>query len=100
MKQLRFDMEVKGIIFLFQVDILDFEIDNDGIGSYECHGYKGFDAGLDYVSDIKAVVYVYSEKLHRYREAPSNLAVYVKDQLFDNESLNDYLNKVCLEREE
>ena len=29
--------------------IVEFEIGNDGIGSWECHG-KGFDRGTDYVS--------------------------------------------------
>ena len=38
--------------FDVEFDALDCFISNDGIGGYECHGYRGFDSGQDYVEDF------------------------------------------------
>jgi hypothetical protein len=27
----------------------DFSLQNDGIGAYECHGFRGYDKGEDYI---------------------------------------------------
>ena len=38
--------------FAIEFDAMECEIGNDGIGSYECHGRRGFDRGQDFVEDF------------------------------------------------
>lgn len=36
-----------------EVECDDYEVENDGIGSYECHGFRGYDRGTDYAVPTK-----------------------------------------------
>lgn len=36
-----------------EFEATDIEVGNDGIGGYECWGYRGYDKGRDYVEDFK-----------------------------------------------
>ncbi len=36
-----------------EFDATDIEVGNNGIGGYECWGYRGYDRGRDYVEDFK-----------------------------------------------
>ena len=40
--------------FAIEFDAMECEIGNDGIGSYECHGRRGFDRGQDFIEDFTA----------------------------------------------
>jgi len=47
---------------------VEFSLQNDGIGSYECHGFKGFDAGSDYL-EIEDIVPVWDNEPALLRSA-------------------------------
>jgi len=45
------DITYNGEDYILELD--DIEIGNDGIGPYECHGFRGFDHGRDFVEDFR-----------------------------------------------
>ncbi len=67
--------------------IVEFEIENDGIGSWECHG-KGFDRGTDFVSvhdwqvDEESTQEEREESEAWLDSHPSELQALVEDELW------------------
>lgn len=67
------DIIIKGKTIGIDFDIDNISIGNDGIGSYEFCGAKGFDRGNDYIEDFDIInLEVYSERLNKH-VIPSNI---------------------------
>jgi hypothetical protein len=77
------DVTVGGEDLILDVDVDD--LGNDGIGPYECHGYRGYDHGRDYVEDftIVAVRDAYGEPLPKKEQADIIHAIGNDDALIE-----------------
>lgn len=53
----KFVIDIDGEDLTLEIEILKHEIENSGIGHYECHGFRGFDSGQDdvLVTDYRIV---------------------------------------------
>jgi len=47
------EMLIRDREYEIEFDATNIEVGNDGIGGYECWGYRGYDKGRDYVEDFK-----------------------------------------------
>lgn len=84
--------EYEGRIFSMSVEF-DVEWDNDGIGSYEYWGAKGFDAGHDY-----AVVSDYTvSDLIEYLKDGTEVSIDESDPIFKKvaSAISDKVDKAC-----
>ena len=49
---------------------IDFHVENDGIGSYECHGYRGFHHGTNYaVADSDLTFKIDAPLIRRHKSS-------------------------------
>jgi hypothetical protein len=46
---------------------VSYRWENDGIGAYECHGFRGFDAGINYPA-IEEIIPVFTDCETQFRE--------------------------------
>lgn len=104
------------VIFLpefgdIEISISDYEVENDGIGSYECHGV-GFDPGKDYVTVNSIVIEAVDNKVFDKDEHAAvdkeiqkmweegRLKVIVENIPGEDCDLNDYGDEEEIEEEE
>lgn len=64
----------------FTVEITDVRWENDGIGAYECHGFKGFDRGTNYIDDFST-----GKVLKNGVECTAEESASICDMLYDND---------------
>jgi len=64
---------------------IDFHVENDGIGSYECHGYRGFHHGTNYAvadSDLTFKIDAPLIRRHKSSSAVKNEVEVIKRMSF------------------
>ena len=71
-----------------EFDVTDYIIAYDGIGAYECHGYKGYNKGLPYIEEFK----ISNLKFH-----DETLIDHVINLLHDDYELQILIDEVVLE---
>ena len=64
--------------------------ENDGIGSYDCHGYMGYDYGTDYYEGDVSFSFIVTDEI-----TESNIMNFI-NYLNDFELLEDLKNEYCV----
>lgn len=74
--------------YKFSVLVEATSFGNDGIGSYECHGFKGNDRGSDYVEEYEITDIIADEPINY----PGGMDV-MKEDIYRNDDLYEKINE-------
>lgn len=86
-------VQFRNSTFDIQFEAVDFIIGNSGIGSYECHGVRGFDSGVDFVESFGIqFLEVWSDRQERFVEPSERLKSKLQWIIFESDSIQNKLD--------
>jgi hypothetical protein len=99
MSQFEKAIKIKHASFVILFDASNPIFDNDGIGAYECNGYRGYDKGNDFISEFEVSdLQAYSDRQDKYVTPSPKLKELILDHLLGETELFDEIAEVLMEQ--
>ena len=92
--QIEFTVPVRGRELEVGVEVSHDHWGNDGIGSYECNGYRGYDQGRDSLEEYQIdSIQVFSTRRKEYIEVPKDSRLFglIAQAMFDTDHVHEVI---------